>query len=306
MKKYYVLFLLLIGGIATLQAQEEEKKEVKKKVVIIKKEKGPDGKVVEKRIEAEGEEADAILKEMKEKGELENIDIEIDTDKKIRKVIKTKSTTIAKTKGMEDGKEVEVEIESGENDGNHKSVKIMIKSDDGDEVIEWMGNGEMPDDIKKELEDRDIDVILKSGAKKKYKIKSSDGTMMEWDGKGEMPEEMKKIMDEHDLDIKSSKSNVFFFKSDDDEEDLPETTVSLGVMIEGNRLLVSDLIKNSSAQKAGIKAGDRITEINGYGVLDYGDLVTELAKFNPDDEIEVRYLREGKASTVKVKLQAKE
>ncbi len=323
MKKYYAMIMLLLLGMATIHAQEETK-EVKKKVVIVKKEKGADGKVTETRVEAEGDEADALLKEMKENGKLENIDIEIDTDKKIRKITKSNSTTITKTKGKDGAnkREVEVKVETGDHNDDHKTVKVIIKSDDGEEVIEWKGDGEMPDDIKKKLKDKDIDVVINSDSKKQYRIKSSDGKMIEWDGEGEMPEEIKNILEEHDIDVNDhdgnvymfkgdkggvkTKKKVFMFKSDTDlDEDLPETSVSLGVMIAGSKLIIEDTVENASASMAGLKASDRITEINGYGVLNYRDLITELSKYNPDDEIEVRYLREGKAASAKVKLQAK-
>ena len=54
------------------------------------------------------------------------------------------------------------------------------------------------------------------------------------------------------------------------------------------------------AYEAGLKKGDIITEINGESVVD--SFASVLDKYNPGEEIEVQYVREGETNTVKLVL----
>jgi serine protease Do len=57
---------------------------------------------------------------------------------------------------------------------------------------------------------------------------------------------------------------------------------------------------DSPAAKAGIKAGDVITSINGHGVADPNGLMRELR--NADGEVTIVLLRDKKEMTVKAAL----
>lgn len=67
-------------------------------------------------------------------------------------------------------------------------------------------------------------------------------------------------------------------------------------------VLVSGVTQGSAADKAGIKAGDVITSIDGDAVRDGDDLVDELR--DKSGEISVGILRDKKESTVKATLEA--
>lgn len=67
-------------------------------------------------------------------------------------------------------------------------------------------------------------------------------------------------------------------------------------------VLVERVIEESPAEKAGLKAGDIITEINKRKIEDYRDLVRTVNYYNPGETIEVKYTRKGKSNTVKVEL----
>jgi serine protease Do len=71
---------------------------------------------------------------------------------------------------------------------------------------------------------------------------------------------------------------------------------SLG-MQEAAGALVSATQPASPAAKAGLKAGDVITAINGAGVKDSRDLARQVAGLAPNASATIGYLREGKAQT---------
>lgn len=66
--------------------------------------------------------------------------------------------------------------------------------------------------------------------------------------------------------------------------------------------LVSGFTPGSPAEKAGIKAGDLITEVNGTKVADSQHLRLMISQIAPDTDTELKVLRDGKERTFKVKL----
>lgn len=82
----------------------------------------------------------------------------------------------------------------------------------------------------------------------------------------------------------------------------PDLARSFG--IEGKKgALVQDLLgEESPAARAGIKAGDVIVEFNGHKVESDHELVQLVADVNPGESVELKYYRDGKLSTARVKL----
>ena len=70
-------------------------------------------------------------------------------------------------------------------------------------------------------------------------------------------------------------------------------------------ILVEEIIKDSPAEKAGLKAGDVIYQINDRKIEDFEDLIRTINYFNPDEQITVYYVRKGKKGSVKVTLDKK-
>ena len=68
-------------------------------------------------------------------------------------------------------------------------------------------------------------------------------------------------------------------------------------------VLVSSITKDSAAEKAGLKAGDVITSINGDRVRRSDDLVDELRDAN-EGEVTIGILRDKKESTVKATIES--
>ena len=168
--------------------------------------------------------------------------------------------------------EVDNEVEVEDHSMNGKRV-IIKKNDNGKvEQLEWDGTGQMPEEVKKLLEEHDIDLDelheehgdqrrkkkmrmskekrKKMGRKERakgrsinktqreqYKIitKDKDGheKIIEWNGKGEMPEEMKEL---------DGEINVFKIDADEghtrrmmfiaDEDDVHLSDAYMGAQIE--------------------------------------------------------------------------
>jgi len=71
-------------------------------------------------------------------------------------------------------------------------------------------------------------------------------------------------------------------------------------------ILVEEVVEDSPAEKAGMKAGDVIYRINDRDIRDFGDLMRTINYYDPDEQITVYYVRKGKKGSVKVTLGKKE
>ncbi|MDH2924148.1 serine protease DegQ [Nicoletella semolina] len=69
---------------------------------------------------------------------------------------------------------------------------------------------------------------------------------------------------------------------------------------------VSEVIADSAAAKAGLKAGDVIIGLNGQKIRSFAELRAKVATTGAGKEIELTYLRDGKESKMKVVLQSDE
>lgn len=66
--------------------------------------------------------------------------------------------------------------------------------------------------------------------------------------------------------------------------------------------LVSDVIKGDPADKAGLKAGDIIIEINGKKLENHKELINIIGSKSPGDTVVLKVMRDGKKIDIKVKL----
>lgn len=66
--------------------------------------------------------------------------------------------------------------------------------------------------------------------------------------------------------------------------------------------LVTSVVEGSPAEKAGLKAGDVITSVNGEAVRDAGDVMSQVRRASAD-AVTIGYLRDRKAATVKATLE---
>lgn len=69
-------------------------------------------------------------------------------------------------------------------------------------------------------------------------------------------------------------------------------------------VLILDVTKESPAEKAGLKAGDVITKIDGEKITDADDLINSLRDYEEGDEAAIEYVRQGKTATLQVALES--
>ncbi|MDD1444365.1 hypothetical protein MEO93_29310, partial [Dolichospermum sp. ST_sed3] len=227
-----IAFCFMLSATMANISEAQESKISQKKVVIIKK-IDENGKITETRQEAEGAEAEELLKSVSPE-DIETIDVKKGKDgQNIVKI--TRSTSKSKTFSSDKKGGKTIEISSDLKDGKSiEKYKIVKKEGDGEKVIEWDGEGEMPAELKEEMENIDINknfddknmevtvdvrgddddkderVIVIRGDKDKKKAR------MEW------------INEDNERMFPARERRMFNFK-----EDKPNTNkVSLGVMIE--------------------------------------------------------------------------
>lgn len=73
-----------------------------------------------------------------------------------------------------------------------------------------------------------------------------------------------------------------------------------------NGALIKKVLKDSPAEKAGLKAGDVITKIGDKKIEDTRDVVRTVNFYDPEDEVEINFIRKGDSESVDVKLGKKE
>lgn len=67
---------------------------------------------------------------------------------------------------------------------------------------------------------------------------------------------------------------------------------------------VSEVLPNSAAEKAGLKAGDVIVAMNGQKISSFAEMRAKIATSGAGKEIALTYLRDGKTHQTKVTLQS--
>ncbi len=140
MLKLANLCLIAVFAVLFLSTSYAQKG-TQKKIVVVEKTTHENGNVVTRRVEKTGTDAEAYLKEKKE--EL-GIDIELDSF----------------SRSFE--KEVTIDVSQAEVREERK-VKIITKNDAGEQVVlEWNGEGEMPPEIKKYMDQHEVEVEVES------------------------------------------------------------------------------------------------------------------------------------------------
>jgi hypothetical protein len=270
MLKKIIISSAMLGCSLLINAQDAQ---TKKKVVIINK-TNIDGKVTETRKEAEGEEADKLLKEM-DANEIENININTDNGQQVISINKSTNKMITT---------------------DDKGTKVKIIKIDGDNVneMEWEGDGDMPEEIAKEMQNVKIKKI-KDGDNMTITIDAEGDEdngkviVMEEGGKGKKKKNMM-IIEENDkvfFDTKGRKLRM---------EKGNENKATLGVAIDDtdDGVVITDVVTGSAAAKAGLRRDDVLLKVNDKYIFTSDGLLKALRPFNPGDKVKVRYIRDGK------------
>ncbi|MEM6700403.1 MAG: PDZ domain-containing protein [Bacteroidota bacterium] len=246
----------LVSGFMTNSYAQE----AKKSVTIITKKIDKDGNETVEEKYAEGEDADRLLKEMDiDVDEEGQIFVEIETDGNKRKKMKVRVES-EKNVIQEEGNEIDINIDQ---DGDDRFT-LRMNRDGDEEVFNWEGLNNLPEELEKMLEDLDIDLDLQN----------------------------LEFGDLADFDMRSLNMPSNYNRA------------ALGVRIEdaGVGVQIVEVSESSAAEKAGLKKGDIITAINGIPIEQSSDLIRKISKYEPSERIEVDYERNGKQKTVKVTL----
>ncbi|MHB8930246.1 MAG: PDZ domain-containing protein, partial [Melioribacteraceae bacterium] len=68
-------------------------------------------------------------------------------------------------------------------------------------------------------------------------------------------------------------------------------------------VIITEVQRNSPAQKAGLQVGDIVTGVNGFRVNDETTLGGVIQEFRTGDTIDVKVLRDNKQLIIKMKLE---
>ncbi|MBK8670616.1 MAG: PDZ domain-containing protein [Saprospiraceae bacterium] len=192
---------------------------------------------------------------------------------------------------------------------NQRKYKIIKKTDDGKEkVLEWDGEGKMPEEIEKEIghininrnfdgENMEIRVdteIDEGGNEEKIIIKEGE------DGR----EWMVRIREDENGFFPDKAPRRLNFKTDK-----PNTNkASLGVMIEDtdNGVVITDIVEGSSAANAGLRREDVLLKVNDQYIFTTNGLIDALRPYNPGEKIKVRVIRDGKEKSFSAVLKSRD
>jgi len=81
-----------------------------------------------------------------------------------------------------------------------------------------------------------------------------------------------------------------------------ELAESLNLSKDINGVLISGVLEGGPADKAGMKPGDVLMQVNGQKVNDVVTLLNHIAQTNPGDEAKINLLRKGKEMSLKVQV----
>jgi len=294
MYKYAIIIVAIIwSGLAFGQENKP-----KKKVVLIEK-SNKNGEVTENRREAEGDEAEALIRELEADGDIK-IDETNDGKKKVISITKSIS------KEVKDG-------ESDNIDGKIEKFKIIKMEDGKEKVLEWDGKGEMPEELAKEMKNININKQI-DGDNMTITIDADDETPKHRDheqviimrGDEKEPNGHKKPL----MWKEKGKEKMSFpekGKKMKFSENKPANKATLGVMIDDTDqgVVISDIVDGSAAAKAGLRIGDTILKINKTYIFTSSGLLDALRPFNPNEKVKVSYIRDGKEKCTKAVLNGK-
>jgi len=190
-----------------------------------------------------------------------------------------------------DEKVISVDVEKEGDD--ERKIKIKI-SNNGEEVeFEWDGEGEMPEDMKKMLEEHDIDIDdlheQHKDGKVKVKVKSKgDKGLHKRHMKREMHRDHQRA-ERHERRLRHGPR-------------LGDAYIGAQIESADGGVRILDVMAESPSHKAGLKKGDIVTEINGANTKSMEDMLILLSFFDPTDQIEIAYKRDGNERKTKVTL----
>lgn len=296
-KNPVLLLFLVLAWIATLEAQD---KKPYKKVIIIEK-TDINGNVSESRTEAEGDEADELLRTFNAE---ENHSVDADT----KGDVGHKTITISKISSethVTDDNEMNINVPKDRIDGKIEKYKIVKKEGNTERVIEWDGNGEMPAELAQEMKNIKINKKI-DGDNMTISIDAKD---LKGDQDAVIQHETPSTKRQK-MVWKDDKDQIYFPQKGQRKFESPDSKTnraSLGVMIDDtdHGVVITDLVNGSAAEKSRLRRGDTILKINDTYIFTTAGLLEALKPYNPNEKVKIGYLRGGKEKSTKAVLNAR-
>ena len=195
-------------------------------------------------------------------------------------------------------KEIVIIKKTIDENGNEVVEKIVI---DGDEAISF------------DMDDLDIDIDEIAEIDVRVKVETEQGRdgkeRIIINGKEINPDDfdwMNLSEDDIQIDIQGPCKGMFFFGEDESDR-----KAYLGVVMsmekENNEpgiVTITEVMDDSPAEKAGLRAGDILRSIDGESIEDVDDVVDIINDYEAGDELEISYVRNGKLKTTEAELAA--
>ncbi len=99
-----------------------------------------------------------------------------------------------------------------------------------------------------------------------------------------------------------NENHDFQLFNDDRSNAKPRTFLGVETQKTDEGVKITDVIKQSAAEKAGLQNGDIITKLNDTKIESPEDLMEAVRLHKPDDDVKIYYSRDGKKKNAKVKL----
>jgi hypothetical protein len=234
-------------------------------------------------------EGEHIPSEIQQKLDDQKIDLNIQEEPVIVEKTITEKIITEKTNGTE-----------------RKIVKVIIKDDNGEQIMEWEGDEDMPEEMQEKIESLEA-LHGEPGTTNKIVIRSGNGEekVFEWQGE-DMPEEILNQLHENELDeileIDVTKNNTPKAFLGVALAQSIEKTIENEIENTISKIEVADVVAGSGSEAAGLLKGDQIIAVNSEEVVDAEDVISKLEPFSPGDIVPVKIVRNDLEMTLNITL----
>ena len=145
---------------------------------------------------------------------------------------------------------------------------------------------------KTKEESREIIIINNDGKQKKITIETKDGeTLINGKPASEFKDDGVSVITTHHNFSYAPTLSGFMFNNG-------EKSAFLGVTTEktGKGVKITDITKNSGAEKAGLKQGDVITKVGDKNISDPDELMKAINNYKAKEDVKITYERDGRTN----------
>jgi hypothetical protein len=217
---------------------------------------------------------------------------QVDDEKKIEVKVNVKDDKVLYTI-TEDGKTEEYEADLDDEDALAK-IHEKLEAHGLDENVKM--------NIHEKVRSHDCEKTKAHQAECKKAKEECDHEKLVWKIKGEDGDKKIKIIKKYKMDDEMSFENEKAGFLGVQIQDLSDQLSTHFKVKDGNGVLVSEVVEDSPAEKAGIKAGDIITKVDDEDIEDASDLTTIIRSYEPESKVSVSVIRDGKKKKLSAKL----